>query len=741
MATVSYSLTGAWAVPNRFAASTAQDIRLSNTGGHELRWSRTPDDTAPGQLPRGAHVLNPGEQVTLHMNAGQRLWLAGEPGSTALVEDSLVPAGRVIATRAALVALVGAGQARPAGETMLVGGVSYRWEPGATDIPDLPGLTFGGPTVSPLHFGAVPMSSDPARDCGPEIQAALDAMKASWNAAQGSYDLALDFGWLTFRSEGSLNLTDTKRPGMSVINGELYSAAAGKVALDVSGSRQVSFHNFKIIGDDVTPPAVGILLSRITDNAASLADLPAAPDMSFIGECGSRGHFSKAALVNISSEVSNLGARSYWKNKHRGTSAVAMAWIDTQEASVDLWGEEITSDFTGLPTAAEGRNSFICHDWGQIHAERAADYNLAVTAITQTNPVSVNVQAGGLTAKSIQNGDEVFLSKGDMAGVANRAFRVANVDTAADSFTLQDPDTLSDIDGTGFGAYSGGATLQNRTGPALYVAGAKTVRARAGYLLSYGSPNMVINCRNGSVIRDWVINFQSERQARGLIEIWIPAGETAVLPGIHITTPQHAQDAADQVIEIRGGGKARFDDGSLTVTGMGVPPARGLLHPAGQFKLNGFHIAAPDAAALPDPALLDGCTGTMLAQDRDPKLTLHGIGLRDVGGDVDLSDGNLTVGRMVADTNAGGLAAQGLRFSADSVFVRPETVGNERALLVNDRASTGNLSNDTHRVNTADKYTGKMVWNTSTNRPVWASGGTATAPWTHADGTTAHTPV
>ena len=44
-------------------------------------------------------------------------------------------------------------------------------------------------------------------------------------------------------------------------------------------------------------------------------------------------------------------------------------------------------------------------------------------------------------------------------------------------------------------------------------------------------------------------------------------------------------------------------------------------------------------------------------------------------------------------------------------------------------------------INTVGKYTGKQVWDSSNNRPVWASGSAAGSVWTNADTATVHTPV
>ncbi len=56
-------------------------------------------------------------------------------------------------------------------------------------------------------------------------------------------------------------------------------------------------------------------------------------------------------------------------------------------------------------------------------------------------------------------------------------------------------------------------------------------------------------------------------------------------------------------------------------------------------------------------------------------------------------------------------------------------------------STTTNLANINHTVNTFGKYAGKMLWNTTTSKPVWSVGATAGSVWVDATGSTAHTPV
>jgi hypothetical protein len=56
-------------------------------------------------------------------------------------------------------------------------------------------------------------------------------------------------------------------------------------------------------------------------------------------------------------------------------------------------------------------------------------------------------------------------------------------------------------------------------------------------------------------------------------------------------------------------------------------------------------------------------------------------------------------------------------------------------------STTAALAAIGNTINTAGKYAGRSVFNTTTSKPVWAVGSTAGAVWVDATGATVHTPI
>ncbi len=84
---IPYNLTPDWDIASRHIVALDGDLILANSGGQEIRWARTVDDTTPASEPMSAHMLRPGQSLTLPFRAGDRIWMAADPAGTALVDQ------------------------------------------------------------------------------------------------------------------------------------------------------------------------------------------------------------------------------------------------------------------------------------------------------------------------------------------------------------------------------------------------------------------------------------------------------------------------------------------------------------------------------------------------------------------------------------------------------------------------------------------------------------------------------
>lgn len=618
------------------------------------------------------------------------------------------------ASRAELAAWVAAGNVPIDGREYRAWGLSYLGSTGATDIADLPGLVPNGVGVSPGHFGGVVgIGSDQAA----AVQAAADFVKASWNAANWSFDRVLDFHGEVYRADSSIDFSGLRQPRMKARNGQLYSRATGKIAFDMALSNGAILDNFRVYGAQDAQPAWGIYYGRALYNGG----YPGVDGVSLIGESGAWGYFSRGSILSFAAEVSSWSDTVVCQNKNRSITSVAFACVDNMQTIATQFGTETTSDFQTLPTAATGNHSNVCHNFGPADIRRVSDVNLTITGITKANPAVVTVSAGTLAGAALSNGDKIFISAGDMTQVAYKVFTVANINTGADTFEL------SGVNSTAYTTYTSGATVQNQTGPAMLSAGMRTVSIEGGYLLSYGSPSIVTDLNNGGGPYDWNLLVQTERHNDKPFTFNLTSG-TVVLPMITIRSTNTSQTAETAIMFINGGGTIRLDKGQLAISNMASAPSGSVLSPQAQFNARDFDISVPLAAALPTVSSMAGYSGRMTAQDRNPVTTLHGFGLRGTG-------------NVEFATSSTALTTGGLRWANDRLYAYRTSAGAERTVYVQDTVTTPNLNDITHAVNTRDKWQGKMAFNLSTNKPVYATGGAASSTWVDATGAVTHTPV
>ena len=95
------------------------------------------------------------------------------------------------------------------------------------------------------------------------------------------------------------------------------------------------------------------------------------------------------------------------------------------------------------------------HNWNFAirRAALSAPY-VTITAITAANPPVVTY-----TGTDPSNGDRIYIeSVAGMTEVNNHYYAIADVNTGSNTLELQDPDLLTDIDGSAYTAYTSGGT-------------------------------------------------------------------------------------------------------------------------------------------------------------------------------------------------------------------------------------------------------------------------------------------
>lgn len=557
---------------------------------------------------------------------------------------------------------------------------------------------------SPQHWGAVEGST---LDQSAAVQAAVSWARATWNQALWSFDLTVDFLGATFYCDQSIDATGIRQPRLKIKNGQIVSRAAGKIALDCAMTRAVVLQDFVVYGDDTTPPAWGIYMGRALINGGYAGT----DGTAFVGVSGAWGSFTRGALLQFAAEVSKWSGRTYFYNRIKSETAVAVACVADMGTIVRQFGSSTTSDYQTLPDVASGNHSNICHDWGQVDIRRVAAFNLTITAISKAAQAVISVAAGTLADAGIQVGDRVFISDGQMTEISYQPLTVTAVGT--DQITVN-------FNSTAATTYVSGGTLQNVTGPGLLTSGVRTLSIEGGYILTYGSPCIKID-GEGPPPYDWRLHLQFERHADKPVTVSLPTG-TMVFPQLHLQATNTQQSPKTSVVWVDGTGQLTLSGGSLRISNMATPPAQSVLAPQAQIARDGFDIDVPLQAALPSPSLLVRSSGRDFASDRTPRTILQ-------------------VGQLLLQSSVLALNSIGMRWSGGGLKVYRPEAGAERNVQIQDSANNGQLNVATDRVNTTDKWSGKMVWNISVNRPVYATGTGATATWVFADGTTANTPV
>jgi hypothetical protein len=344
-----------------------------------------------------------------------------------------------------------------------------------------------------------------------------------------------------------------------------------------------------------------------------------------------------------------------------------------------------------LPKAGT-RHSNIIHSYDQVRMLRSARFNAEIVSISQTNPAIVTIRnpeairRGGLT-----NGNKVWFY--DITTKSKLRFTVqtvADVDAAAGTFALAGYDNRD-------GVVVKSGRVQNQTGPAMLFCGSHDVHISNGYALTYGNHSVVFDLVNGSAPRSFRMHLQCEHSP--LAPILIAHGTTSrVWQGANIHLSNNSQTNKDCIIDSTGTSTIHLQDVRLKVNNMAMPPANKVFRNPSNFTLRDCEITVPRAAALNEPSEFKAASAVFEAYDRD------------------------NARHDWRNTEHYRLTNQGFPVATLEAITSED---------LNDLKSP---------INSRHKQAGKMVFNRSDGRPVFATGGSPSSPWNDAMGNPAHEP-
>jgi len=567
---------------------------------------------------------------------------------------------------------------------------------------------YGGP-VSVRFWGTRYVAN---YDNGPRINAALSYLKQRHELPQGGWYSPLDFNDRIWDVREPLNLTDLTNPYFTIQNGGVYIKHSG-LGLDYSGTVRPRAINFTIIGHITLMPSVGIWLSR-RDNGSG--GFPAAAEGDFIN-CKALGYYDKAALINMASEVVDYGFLVV-ENKNPAVDAYAAMFVSTMQSIINKTGSAVTSTFVTVPDETTGNHSNIGHMFSRLDVRRPFA-KPSVTSITNSSTPLVTVSSIG----SLVNGDFVhFTNVVGMTELNGNSYEISNV--IGNTFNLVGVDT------TLFGTFLSGEA-KTRTGPGIYIQGVTDFISASGYGLVAGSPMVEVECDIAPPVIGVNISMDVENDPPSLVDFLCTTTET--ISGFKFHNTNKNQFITDAPWRIIGGGDVNIDGGEFIIDSMagGVPP-NGEFSPAGDFALNSVKRKVPftaAATAATDFRVLPK-GGSLYVSETD--IETHYGGQYRYGANFDAIE--LEPGTDVRFT-------EGFRATDEAYMFFDRSGNQERQVQLVTTATTGQLTNIAHAINTTGKTLGKIVVNSGSGRIVYATGSAAGDPWHDGNNILRHTPA
>jgi|GEM_PF-4610183 len=530
--------------------------------------------------------------------------------------------------------------------------------------------------LTPFHFRAIPW--DMTTDQSARFNEMSDWLRARYDASAGAFKWQIDLCGVTWRCD-SWNLTNIRQPAFSFGNGTIVSYGTGRIVVDCSGTNHARiFGEFSIEAPlRASAPAVGMCIGRA---AFGSSPTPIAPD--WAGRVRVDGYFSKAAFVNIASEVSRL--QLHLTNRARSLTAVCLAHVGHM-GTIDEFLGGLTSEYVTLPTAADGGMSNILHDYGQLICKRGSDVSLPILGLSRTNPCVVTVDPTLLASSAWVVGTVLYFhDHGGMPELKYRTVTIRSINTSTGEIALNEAGGSTPVNATGYSAWTGGGRVWTATGPAMLLGAARGVRTSASYMLTYGSPSIIMDCSRGT-IGDIVLDLQQEASPPTVVRAHTGSA-SCLIQGFKLNILNANQTPVDSFMRLSPDGTLRIDNFEMTIHGAYTgSPSGGIIGGIGNLTLRNAFLRIP----------------------------------------------------LAADAQWSGYTFfSGVIACADPVVMR--TIYNN---VYGASATAAQLQNITSQINTVGKFEGLPVWATDADRIVFAAGATASATWRAADGTLVYTPA
>lgn len=452
--------------------------------------------------------------------------------------------------------------------------------------------------VNPAMFGA---TLNPADDNGPAVQACFTFVAQTYSGVTGNYLYRYDDARYYGTSQ-PINNINRQAPGWRAGTIALIGRCAGKIVFECGGLNVGTIDELNIVGDEDSAPAVGAYFGRMKVGGV----INAAANMR-IKSGRIHGWFTKVAYLQFAAEVSDVALNI--ENNAKGGSAVGYMNVG-HWGTVDDYIGGLTSDFGTFPTAADGSKSNILHKIDIPGATCGVYVYLTILNITKANPGVVYIDPTALAASGLVNGDKIY--GGEIQGMIELfpgptnptgVYTIANINLGAGTFELQGINTSA------YSTFTSGH-LRCQSGISAIFNGTAGATWDNAYVLSYGNPGIVLDVKNGIVLRDLFIGFSKEPQGQSMIRIDLPTAGQAELCGLQLDMLNQFQTFSDCLVQTNtAGGNVKLTNFKLNVRMMSNIPPNKIFGTPSKVTLNGFDITVPWIAAANDFSSAGGWFG------------------------------------------------------------------------------------------------------------------------------------